>query len=208
MRRLPNLGEETMSSRAIAFVDKVMPSAPPILEMNIFSILKWGEIRSLAHEVHTRANNPTKPTPAIRFLGLGDDVSTFTPHKEFKDNRRVRPANFEKWVKKFNGLGDPYNHMASFKQIARVEQVYDLHTKIEGLGLTLKGRALSWFQTLTLFDYLTYKKLEKDFIASFSKIGLKHDVLSQIHGFNQKRYKLVKDKATRLRCPSQEMPSQ
>ena len=61
--------------------------------------------------------------------------------------------------------------------------MYDVHTKVEGFGLTLKGRVLSWFQTLTLSDYLTYKELEKDFIAAFSKTGLKHDVLSQIHGF-------------------------
>ena len=52
---------------------------------------------------------------------------------------------------------------------------------------------------LTLFDYLTYKELEKDFIAALSKIGLKHDVLSQIHGFKQKSDELVRDRANYLR---------
>ena len=58
-----------------------------------------------------------------------------------------------------------------------------MHTKVEGFGLTLEGRALSWFQTLNMFDYVTYEDLERDFIAAFSKTRLKHDVLSQIHGF-------------------------
>ena len=35
-------------------------------------------------------------------------------------------------------------------------------------------------------DYVTYEELERDFIAAFSKTGLKHDVLLQIHGFKQK----------------------
>ena len=94
------------------------------------------------------------------------------------DTRRVRPANFQKWVKKFNGLGDPYDHLARFKQVVRAKQVHDLHTKVEDFGLTLEGRVLSWFQTLNLSKYLSYEALEKDFIVAFSKMGLKHDVLS------------------------------
>ena len=114
------------------------------------------------------------------------------------DHRRVRPANFQKWVKKYSGASDPYDHLASFKQVARAEQVIDLHTKVEGFGLTLEGRALSWFQTLNPADYLSYEELERDFIATFSKTGLKHDVLSQIHGFKQKTNKSVRDGANRL----------
>ena len=140
-------------------------------------------MRPSAHEVHSKAIDHTRPTPAVRFLQLGDDASAFAPCRDFKDTRRVRPTNFHKWVKKFNGLGDPYNHLASFKQIVQAEQVYDLHTKVEGFSLMLEGRTLSWFQTLTLSNYLTYKELEKDFIAAFSKTQLKHDVLLQIHGF-------------------------
>ena len=75
----------------------------------------------------------------------------------------------------------------------------DFHTKVEGFGLTLEGRALSWFQTLNVTEYLTYKDLEKDFIAAFSKTGLKHDVLLQIHGFKQKSDESVRDRANRLR---------
>ena len=62
-------------------------------------------------------------------------------------------------------------------------------------------------------EYLTYEDLEKDFIVAFSKTGLKHDVLSQIHGFKQKSDESVRDGANRLwkylaRCPEEEMPSQ
>ena len=103
--------------------------------------------------------------------------------KEIKTNKKARTTNFQKWVKKFNGSSDPYNHLASFKQIARAKQIYDLHTKFEGFGLMLEGWALSWFQMLTLYSYLTYKELEKDFIATFSRTRLKHDALLQIHGF-------------------------
>ena len=52
---------------------------------------------------------------------------------------------------------------------------------------------------LNLSNYFSYKALEKDFIVTFSKTRLKHDVLLQIHGFKQKRDKLVKDGANQLR---------
>ena len=92
-----------------------MSSVPPMPRINVFSTLEWGKMRPSAHEVHSKATDHTRTTPAIRFSRLVDDVSAFAPRKEFKDNRRVRPANFQKWVKKFNGSGDPYNHLARFK---------------------------------------------------------------------------------------------
>ena len=57
MQRLPKLAEETLSSRATTFVDRVMPSAPPMLEMNMFSALEWGKTRLSAHEVRTRTTD-------------------------------------------------------------------------------------------------------------------------------------------------------
>ena len=96
-------------------MDRVMPSAPPMPEINVFSTLEWGKTRPSAHEVHSKATDHTRPTPTVRFFGVGDDVSAFAPCREFKDTRRVRPTNFQKWVKKFNGLGDPYDHLARFK---------------------------------------------------------------------------------------------
>ena len=118
MQKMPNLAEDALSSRATASVDRVMPKAPPMLEINAFSTLERGKTRPSAHEVHSKATDHTRPTPTARFSGLADDVSAFAPRREFKDNRRVRPANFQKWIKKFNGSSDPYDHLASFKQIA------------------------------------------------------------------------------------------
>ena len=88
-----------------------------------------------------------------------------------------------------------------------------MHTKAKGFDLTLEEQVLSWFQTLNLPNYLTYEEFEKDFIVTFTRIGLKHDVLSQIHDFKQKNDKSVRDKANRLRqylarYPMEEIPSQ
>ena len=71
-----------------------MPSTPHMLEMNTFSTLEQRKTKPLAHEVHSKTTDHTRPTPAIRFSGLADNVSAFAPHKEFKDNKRVRPTNF------------------------------------------------------------------------------------------------------------------
>ena len=58
-----------------------------------------------------------------------------------------------------------------------------------------------------------FEVLEKDFIATFSKIGLKFDALFQIHGLKQASDKIVRDYASRLRqylsrCLEKETPSQ
>ena len=55
--------------------------------------------------------------------------------------------------------------------------------------------------------------LEKDFIASFSKMGVKHKPESKIQGFKQKEHETVRDCVNRLkqyiaRCPIEEKPSQ
>ena len=115
MHRMPSLVAETHSSRATAFVDRVMSSAPPMPDINMFSTLERGKTRPSAHEVHIKVNEYTKPTPIVRFLGPRDNASAFAVSREIKENKNVRPANFQNWVKKFNNLGDPYDHLASFK---------------------------------------------------------------------------------------------
>lgn len=57
---------------------------------------------------------------------------------------------------------DPHDHVASFRQVLRAERVFDSHTQIEGFGLTLEGKALSWFQTLEPGMKTTFQSLEKD----------------------------------------------
>ena len=77
----------------------------------------------------------------------------------------------------------------------------------------MEGKALKWFQTLNIPFYTTFEALEKEFVAAHSKTGLKHDVLSQIHGFKQETDETMRDYANRLRqylirCPSSKVPGQ
>ena len=65
----------------------------------------------------------------------------------------------------------PYDHIALFKQVLRVEQVIDVHTQVEEFGFTLEGRALLWFQILEPSVMVSLSALEKYFIATFSKNG-------------------------------------
>ena len=126
---------------------------------------------------------------------------------------KTRPSHFQKWVKKFNGIRDPYGHLALFKQVARAEEVLDLHVLKEGFGLTLEGKALSWFQTLDIGTYHSLESLEKNFIGAFTKIGIKHSVSTLISNFKQDKKETVRECANRLRqyisrCPESELPSQ
>ena len=132
---------------------------------------------------------------------------------DYDYTQKVRPSMLQKLVKKFDGSGDPYDHIATFRQVVRAEKVSDNHTQIEGFGLTLEGKALSWFQTLEPSTITTLQSLEKDFIAAFSKMGIKHNVVAQIYTFRQKEHESLRDCVTRLkqyvtRCPREEKPSQ
>ena len=61
------------------------------------------------------------------------------------DSRKVMPSTLQKLVNKYDGRGDPFDHIAAFKQVVHAEQVSDTHTQIEGFGLTLESKALTWF---------------------------------------------------------------
>ena len=94
---------------------------------------------------------PSGPRPGDSKGGLGK-----TP-----DSQKVRPSQFQKWVKKYNGSADPYDHLATFRQVVRAKQITDLHTQVEGFGLTLEGKALSWFQTLEPEMFKKFEDLGK-----------------------------------------------
>ena len=119
----------------------------------------------------------------------------------------------QKLVKKYDGSGDPFDHIAAFKQAVHAGQVSNTHTKIEGFGLSLESKALTWFQTLESSSKTSFERLEKDFIASFSKMGLKHNAVALIYLFQQKEHESVRDSVSWLRkyvnrCPPKEKPSQ
>ena len=78
------------------------------------------------------------------------------PRYRRPDNKKVRPSQLQKLCKAFDGSGDPYDHVARFRQVLYAEDVEDVHTMVQGFGLTLEGRALRWFQSLsnaTLYDF-------------------------------------------------------
>ena len=102
------------------------------------------------------------------------------PRRAANKGRKVRPSALQKLVKKYDGSGDPFNHVAAFKQAVHAKQVSDTHTQVEGFGLTLESKALTWFQTLEAISKISFERLEKDFIGSFSKMGLKHNAIALI----------------------------
>ena len=72
---------------------------------------------------------------------------------------------------------------------------------------------MEWFHTLTPFDYPSLKALEKDFIATFSKIGQKHDEVSLLYEFKQEYNESLREytlpfKKHLAKCPKDETPCQ
>ena len=112
---------------------------------------------------------------------------------------KTRPSHFQKWVKKYNGARDPYDHLASFRQVVRAEEVTDLHVLKEGFGLTLEGKDLSWFQALDTSTYHDLEALEIDFIGAFTKTGIKQSLSSLITNFKQEEKESVRDCENRLK---------
>ena len=97
--------------------------------------------------------------------------------------------------------------------MARAKKVHDLHTLVEGFGMTMEGKALTWFQTQKMAKFSSFTQLAKEFLREHTKSGLKHDVLSQIHQFKQEPNESIRDCASRLRqyltrCPVIEISSQ
>ena len=89
----------------------------------------------------------------------------------------------------------------------------NVHTMVQAFGLTMEGRALAWFQTLKPSVLYDFKVLVKQFIEAHSKIGIKHNTVTLILGFQQNKKETVRECIDRLRkyiarCPIREMPSQ
>ena len=176
------------------------------------------------HSLKMRPSNEPKPSPFLQDLDLLLEPNTYRsqvlereprrqPRRQEPEYRKVRPSALQKMVKKYDGSGDPFDHMAAFRQAVHAEQVSDAHTQIEGFGLTLESKALTWFQTLEPTSKTSLDQLEKDFIGAFSKMGLKHNAVAQIYSFQQKEFESVRDCMSRLcqyvnRCPNDEKPSQ
>ena len=125
----------------------------------------------------------------------------------------IRPSQLQKLCKPFDGSGDPYDHVARFRQVLYAEEVEDVHTMVQGFGLTLEGHALWWFQSLSNAILYDFEILVEAFIKENRKTGIKHNTLAQILDFKQKERETIKDAIARLkslisRCPPREMPAE
>ena len=105
----------------------MLPSVPPMLEMGMHSTFEPRRRGTCGPKVPLR---PIHSFTTMRMIDARQEASALFPRRTMHDSRRIRPAIFQKWVKKFNGLSDPYDHLVRFKKIARSKQVYDLHTKV------------------------------------------------------------------------------
>ena len=70
----------------------------------------------------------------------------------------------------------------------------------------MEGQALGWFQTLKPSVLYDFEILVKNFIEDYSKIGIKHNMVTMILGFKQKENEIVRKSIDRLRnyitiCP-------
>ena len=88
-----------------------------------------------------------------------------------------------------------------------------MHTMVQGFGLTLEGKALRWFQSLSNAMLYDFEILVEAFIKENTKTGIKHNTLTQILDFKQRERETVKDAIARLkslisRCPPREMPAE
>ena len=115
-------------------------------------------------------------------------------------------SQLQKFCKAFDGSGDPYDHVARFQQILYAEGLEDVHTMVQGFGLTLEGQALRMFQSLSNATLYDFEILVEAFIKENTKTGIKHNTLTQILDFKQKERETIKDAISRLkslisRCP-------
>ena len=135
----------------------LVPNASLALVQDPFSTFAPIDGGIEAHEMPLTFPTPSKPM--VRISMPREEASVQFPTRGSSEPRKVRPANFQKWVKKLNRMGDPYDHLANFQQIAIVEKFHDLRALVEGFGLTMEGRALSWFQTLKTTKYSSFTML-------------------------------------------------
>ena len=113
-RVVPNSSEATSSrARTRSVGRQPVPSAPLVPPRDPFSTFAPIDEGIEAHEVPLTF--PTISKPTVRISMPREEASVPFSTRSSSEPRRVRPADFQKWVKKFNGTGDPYDHLASFK---------------------------------------------------------------------------------------------
>ena len=90
------------------------PSAPTAPLLEPFSTFVPTAGGTEAHEVPLPIPSTTIPT--MRTSAPREEISLPFPTRSPSESRKVRPFDFQKWVKKFNGTGDPYDHWPEQKK--------------------------------------------------------------------------------------------
>ena len=117
-----------------------------------------------------------------------------------QSNKKIHPTTLKKFSKCFDGMGDPYKHIAQYHQLIYVEGDSNMHTKMQGFGLTLEeGSSLSWFQKQKSSMLYDFEVFIKHVIDTHSKIGIKHNTLTYILNFKQEEGETMKSYIERLK---------
>ena len=62
-----------------------------------------------------------------------------TRGKKGGEGKTLRPSTLQKFCKKFDGIGDPYDHVAQYRQLLFAEGIMDVHTMVQAFGITMEG---------------------------------------------------------------------
>ena len=68
-----------------------------------------------------------------------------TRGRRVEANKSIRPSTLQDFCKKFDGSGDPYDHIAQYRQLLFATGIINVHTMVQTFGLTIEGQALAWF---------------------------------------------------------------
>ena len=58
------------------------------------------------------------------------------------EGKTLIPSTLQNFCKKFDGTGDPYDHVVQYRQLFFVKGIMDVHTMVQAFGLTMEGQAL------------------------------------------------------------------
>ncbi|MCO5588037.1 hypothetical protein L7F22_041991 [Adiantum nelumboides] len=184
------------------YVMMLLPNGfyPPTVTMNVYES-QGG--RSFEY-VDDWANVYAKAT--------NDDVKYLTWHGIPIEKRHMGNLPYIGSAAPFNPMRKP-TMSGHARHVLHAEEVDEVHTMVQGFGLTLEGKALRWFQSLGNSMLYDFEVLIAAFIKENTKTGIKHNILTQILDFKQREKETVKDAIARLkslisRCPLREMPAE
>ena len=55
------------------------------------------------------------------------------------EGKTLRPSTLPKFCKNFDGIKDPYDHVAQYQQLLFAKGITDVHTMVQDFGLTMEG---------------------------------------------------------------------